>query len=247
CILNMRETKLDVVEINLPDEIISYFFISKDFVSIFNVETNDDALKLIKRILRDSLEEKLYKRISFDCEGDEVIISVNKADLMLKVALMINQLAKEEISETTKKEAEMLLTTYKRPKKQKWQKGSVFTVPMKNNSLVLAQVLVKFSAYSVLCALYEKPYMDITNVKEELEFSKPKFILTISTINLDDYTYKVIGKFLIFCGISDVEISEELQYSTFYSPILIELAEATNGISSFRDSHQEVLELQKTL
>lgn len=241
----MEKILLGAVTINFPDETISYFYISQDFVSVLNAETNFNALKDIRSILRNRLEARVYKRLDFDSESDSVVITTSKGELILKVAILINQLANIEISNQEVEKAKSLINTYKRPKKQKWKEGTVFTVPMKNNSFVLAQVLEKINSFTAFCAFYNNSYTELPNVHDELSRLKPSLLITIFTDNLDNHVYKVIDHFSPIAVVPDNETTEVIRLSYFYSSILIEFAEAMNGIRQFEPHHEEILEMQQ--
>jgi pilus assembly protein TadC len=111
---------LGKIDIFLPDATTSYFFITEDLAEILKVETNYDALKQFRKILRNEIEKDLYKRIDFSQDSSEVVIRTTNAFTILKIAVIINGLINETISEVEITEAGHKLLSHKRPKKQKW-------------------------------------------------------------------------------------------------------------------------------
>ncbi|USK35856.1 hypothetical protein LIT25_11460 [Bacillus sp. F19] len=78
----LQYVEIGRVKIYFPDESISYFYIDQDFVSTLSVESNTEALKLIKVTLRKELNAKAYRKIDFDSESDATIISTRSAELI---------------------------------------------------------------------------------------------------------------------------------------------------------------------
>lgn len=125
---------LGKINILLPDATTSYFFITEDLAGILKVEKNYDALKQFRKILRNEIEKDLYKRIDFSQDSSEVVIRTTNAFTILKIAVIINGLINETISEVEITEAEHKLLSHKRPKKQKWKVGDIFLLNLRDDT-----------------------------------------------------------------------------------------------------------------
>lgn len=220
----MNKIKLGVVDIHLPDATSSYFFISEDFTSSLKVETNHDATCLIKKTLREKLERKVYNRIDFYSEGDAVTISISKADLMLQVAKILNQLAYHSVSLKEEEKVGRQLLSYKKPKKQTWKQGDIFMIPLQERTFAVSQVLEK----NAFCALFDKFYTGSPNFEKEFSNKQIKAVVSILSENLDNHVYKVIDNKDLVISVPDTEEYDELRYGTHNSSFLEELAHSSN-------------------
>src|SRR3954464_3003518 len=87
------------IEILLPDASTSYFFIDEDLAELFKLETNNEAVKLLRKTVREKMEPNLYKRIGFDYESSGAIVRTTNAELIMEIARIINELANVTLSE----------------------------------------------------------------------------------------------------------------------------------------------------
>ncbi|MGG0381668.1 hypothetical protein ACT6P6_20715 [Priestia endophytica] len=102
------------IEIQFPDENYSVFFVSQDMADLFKVETNDEALRLIRKVLREKLDRKFYNRIEFDQESNAVTIAIAKGELMFEVARILNSMLGIYLSSYEEEQIKGLLLNYKR-------------------------------------------------------------------------------------------------------------------------------------
>ncbi|MGG2134583.1 Imm26 family immunity protein [Bacillus sp. S2(2024)] len=218
----MSKIKFGAIEIQLPDASISYFFISEDFAELLGVETNAEAKKILQKELKSYLDQKMYKRISFDQESNYVTISISKPDLMYIVAEYINQLINCPISEDDKNLIQDQLISYKRPKKQKWKIGDVFVITLTDGSYTFGQVLSKEYSFPT-CTLFDIRTTDILS-PEEIVNQRKITLLTIIPIHLDSHKWKIIGNEEVNCAI------QPISSGSFSSGILNDLAEAYYGL-----------------
>lgn len=82
-----------------------------------------------------------------------------QGDSILEVAIIINQLAippyREELNSDYIEEVRKTLTTWKRPKPQKWKEGDIFSIPLSDGSFGYGQVLWHQNKKStVTCAIF---------------------------------------------------------------------------------------------
>ena len=93
------------------------------------METNNEALKLLRKTVREKMEPIIYKRIGFDYESSAVFIRTTNAELILEIALVINELANVNLTADEINVTKNQLLSHKRPKKQKWKVGDIFKFP----------------------------------------------------------------------------------------------------------------------
>ncbi|WP_028401727.1 Imm26 family immunity protein [Ectobacillus panaciterrae] len=218
----MSKIKFGAIEILLPDANISYFFISEDFAGLLGIETNNEAKRILQKELKSQLDQKLYKRISFDQESSCVTISISKPDLMYTVAEYINQLINCPISEADKMFIKNQLISHKRPKKQKWKISDVFAIPLTDGSYIFGQIFSKEYSFPI-CTLFDIKTTNIPSL-EEIVNQRKITSLTIIPIHLDNHKWKVIGNKEINCAI------QPISPGSFSSGILNDLGEAYYGL-----------------
>ncbi|MGG2091473.1 Imm26 family immunity protein [Bacillus sp. S13(2024)] len=183
--------RLGKIDIFLPDATSSYFFIVEDLAGILKVETNYDALKQFRKILRNEIEKDLYKRIDFGQDSSEVVIRTTNALTILKIAAIINGLINVTISEEGIMEIEQKLLSHKRPKKQKWKVGDIFLLNLSNGTYGFGQILWKPFG-SPVCGLFD---LNTETIPTVAKISNHPFIsvLTLLPSSLDKGDWKVIG------------------------------------------------------
>ncbi|WP_368906946.1 Imm26 family immunity protein [Bacillus wiedmannii] len=232
---------LGKIDIFLPDATTSYFFITEDLAEILKVETNYDALKQFRKILRNEIEKDLYKRIDFSQDSSEVVIRTTNAFTILKIAVIINGLINETISEVEITEAGHKLLSHKRPKKQKWKAGDIFLLNLRDDTYVFGQVLRK-SYGSPVCGLFNLNTETIPAVEK---ISNHPFIsiLTLLSSSLDKGDWKVVGNIDIRINIDEVPwqhsglgVAGSMSYS---DGALLELANAYYGLIPWNVYYKE--------
>ena len=225
--------KLGKIEIFLPNASTSYFLINDDLAEFFKLETNNEALKLLRKTAREKLEPNLYKRIGFDYESSAVIIRTINAECILEIALAINELANMTLSEEEISITKNQLLSHKRPKKQKWKVGDIFQIPLENGTYSFGQVLWKNYTQPV-CGLID---INATTVPTIEEIINNPFIsvLSITPNSLDNHKWKVLGNMNV--NIQKDDVSEKFNGTpcigakSFTSGILENLANAFYGFS----------------
>ncbi|KGR73641.1 Imm26 family immunity protein [Ureibacillus manganicus] len=244
----MEEVQLGIVPINLPDASLSYFWISEDFADPFNLETNREAENIIKDALKSTVESKVLKRVKFNTESDAVVIRAKKAEDIIVVAKVINEIIHKTISDGEVRRVQNILLKHKRPKKQKWQVGDIFSIKLKDGSFTFGQVLWA-KAYGArgrlgmpTCSLFEKRTTD-NFILSEIINSKVISVVTITANALDSYEWEVIGSEEVTLNKEEVpwHLSGEggVGAKSFSDDILKSLSEAYHGLDPWNISYKE--------
>ena len=221
--------KFGEIEILLPDASTSYFFIDEDLAELFKLETNNEAVKLLRKTVREKVEPNLYKRIGFDYESSAVIIRTTNAELILEIARIINELANVNLSEEEINSAKNQLLSHKRPKKQKWKVGDIFQVPLENGTYGFGQVVWTSYTHPV-CGLFDINKTDVPTLEEIV--SNPFIsILSLTPNSLDNHSWKVLGNMNVRVQKKDVPKKFIGITTDFTSGILEELANAFYGVT----------------
>ncbi|MBT2738598.1 Imm26 family immunity protein [Bacillus sp. ISL-7] len=152
---------IGIVKIHLPDAINPCFMITQSLGEEFGLETNYEAEEKLRNTLK-SKDKDTYKKVNIDAEGGCVFINANskQGNSILEVAIIINELAvqpiRQELTSDYIEEARKVLTTWKRPKPQKWQEGDIFAIPLSDRTFGYGQVLWhQNKKSSVTCAIFD--------------------------------------------------------------------------------------------
>jgi Immunity protein 26 len=227
--------KLGEIEILLPDASTSYFFIDEDLAELFKLETNNEAVKLLRKTVREKVEPNLYKRIGFDYESSAVMIRTTNAELILEIARIINELANVNSTEEEINIAKKQLLSHKRPKKQKWKVGDVFQIPLENGTYAFGQVVWK-SDTNPVCGLLDINKTDVPTL-EEIIRNPFISILSLTPNSLDNHSWKVFGSMDV--SVQKKDVPRKFKTTDFTSGILEELANAFYGVTPWNVSAEE--------
>ena len=131
------------INISLPDESFSCFWIFEDLAERFGFEYQSEAVALLKRELKNQADIK--PKPSIDYEADNTHIQSRNADTIFKVVEIVNRLSVNEFQVTlSQKESETILASlksWKKPKKKKWQVGDIFSIALKDGSFMFGQII----------------------------------------------------------------------------------------------------------
>lgn len=152
------DVKYGNIEIELPTASIGYFSIFQDLADFFGVEYQSEAVSLLKRELKKL--ENLKPKPNIDYEADNTQIDSRSADTIFKVAEIINNLSvdkfKKNLSADEKQEVLRQLKAWKRPPRQKWKIGDVFSIPLLDNTFSFGQVAGTWETSKIpILALFE--------------------------------------------------------------------------------------------
>lgn len=229
------------IEVFLPDSSISYFYIAEDLADYFKMETNYEAVKYFRKILRENMDLKDYKRIEFDRESSEVVIRTSNALVMLEIVVLLNKLINFELSKEEIRKVEQQLILHKRPKKQKWTIGDLFLISLSNNTYALGQV-VWLSYTEPVCGLIDINFRQIPDLVEIENFNYIS-VLSVTSCSLNDFSWKVIGNKDVMIDKSEVDrkhIGEsEIGSISHTSGVLDDLVEAYFGIQPWNVMYDE--------
>lgn len=225
--------RLGKIEILLPDATTSYFFIDEDLAELFKLETNNEALKLLRKTVKEMIEPNMYKRIGFDYQSSAVIIRTTNAELILSIALVINELANVNLTADEINNTKTQLLSHKRPQKQKWKVGDIFQIPLEDGSYAFGQVVWKSYSHPV-CGLFDVNKVDVPSLDEII--NNPFIsVLSLTPNSLDNHRWKVIGTMQVKIQMEDVPKKFNGTSCTgamsFTDGILEDLANAFYGVT----------------
>jgi hypothetical protein len=242
----IKNLSVDVgfVKIHLPDHTMSSFMIAQSLGEEFGVETNYDALKKIRAVLRNS-DSELYKNVKTDCESGCVFIhaSSKRAEEILRVAILINENAIEpyqvRIDDDYIDKVKQVLMSWKRPKPQKWKVGDVFSIGLCDSTFAFGQVVwERYKAPN--CALFDFRSRDIIIPLEDIISSPVISVLKLGSMCLDSFEWKVIGNTPVNILKKQVPLlhrGEVVVGARSYSAgVLSDLAEAYYGLQPWNAS-----------
>lgn len=231
--MDTKTCKLGKIEILLPDASTSYFFINKDLAESFKLETNNEALKLLRKTVREKMEPNLYKRIGFDYESSAVIIRTTNPELILEIASVINELSNISVTTDEISITKNQLLSHKRPKKQKWKVGDIFHIPLEDGSYAFGQVVWKSYTHPV-CGLFNLNKQGVPSLDEILNTPFIS-VLSLTPNLLDNHKWKVLGNMDV--RIQKKNVSKKFNGSSnigstdFTSGVLEDLANAFYGVT----------------
>ncbi|MFO0745007.1 MAG: hypothetical protein U1F43_04930 [Myxococcota bacterium] len=115
------------------------FWFMHDLAGLFGDEVNADA----ERRLRLALSERPKGRLGLDVEADSVLVSASNAALMQRVLEAVRALCRdpEDLPTAALAAAQRAMEAAPKPKRQRWQIGSVFAVPLADGAWAFGQVV----------------------------------------------------------------------------------------------------------
>ncbi|RCW39917.1 Imm26 family immunity protein [Paenibacillus prosopidis] len=228
-----------LITVHMPDASQSKFFIFQDLSEILGVEDNYLAEKKIRRFLKLNAPDS---KVFFDSEADNCAIYTLKADSMVSVlkAIKIMSVSNLSISDSSIMDITEIMTSWERPKAQKWRTGDIFVFLLDDGvTKAYGQVLILIKRSGAVCALFGDKYSEKDKEKDKL--LDPKKILSIVQINtnrLNTFQWEVIGN-------EDVAIEVTLspQFTNHYyaSHMFHRLANAHFGIVSWQNYYEDML------
>jgi hypothetical protein len=194
-IMKQDFVKYGNIDIDFPTASVGLFSIFHDLVDLFGVEYQSEAVSLLKEELKKY--EELKPKPNIGHEADFTHIDSRSADTIFKVAEIINNLAvgefKVQLSAAEKQEIYRHIKAWKRPPRQKWKIGDVFSIPLLDKSFSFGQVVgTHLTAKCPILALFE-----IKQEKGEVTFDQLIEARVLSVWNADDellanHTFKVL-------------------------------------------------------
>lgn len=250
---------IGIVKIHLPDAINPNFMIAQSLGEEFGLETNYEAEEKLRNTLKNK-DRDIYKKLKIDAESGCVFISANskQGNSILEVAIIINELAihtfHKELTSEHIEEAIKVLTTWKRPKPQKWQEGDLFAIPLSDRTFGFGQVLWhQNKKSSVTCAIFDCRSNEIKPIRDIVQSTVISFLTVKNISDLNSGKWKVIGKHSLVMEESNVPIEHSGKPgvgSKIYQEYILEsFIEAYFAIRPwnhlpFKDSFMDTLLLQ---
>lgn len=213
--------QIGIVKVFLPDYSSKEFFIFEDLATLLDMESNFEAEFFLKREIK---ERGLIGNITFDSESDYVSIRTKSSDLILSVALLINDLRNYSVEKTIIDEYRKLLTKWKAPKRQKWVIGDIFSIPLSDGTYYFGQIVELVEGLTPICILFD---LNKSTLPTHAELAKAEILTALSLIpdKLDDYSFKIIGQFPLFAKIKENIRRDPIRNTQYSSIILIEYCE----------------------
>mgnify|MGYP003575054466 CR=1 FL=1 len=151
------EIKFDFFTIQLPNESSVEFSIFEDLAEFFGTEYQSEAFDLLKTKLK-ILD--LKPKPNLDYESGFTQIDSKNADTIFEVAKLIHSLSiSKKKNELSKSELEIIyrqLKKWKRPPRQKWKIGDIFSIPLLDGTFSFGQIVgTHLTSKSPILALFE--------------------------------------------------------------------------------------------
>lgn len=183
------------IKIWLPTATTGYFWIFQDLVDFFGVEYQSEAVSLFKQELKK--HEDIKPKPNIDYEADSTHIDSRSADTIFKIAEIINNLAVSEfkihLSADEKQEVLRQLKAWKRPPRQKWKIGDVFSIPLLDKTFSFGQVAGTYlTAKCPIMALFEIKQEKSEITIDQLLEARVLAVWNANDENLDNYECKVL-------------------------------------------------------
>ncbi|MGN4444961.1 Imm26 family immunity protein [Bacillus cereus group sp. MYBK79-1] len=172
----------------IPDFSSKEYIIFEDLAGLLDLETNYDAMKFVRNQVK---EAGIKGKVRFDSESDCVEIYSTNGKTLLQVAILVNELIDEAFTFANQREYEQFIGSWKRPKKQKWKVGDVFSISLPNETYFFGQIVELFEDLEPLCVIFDLNLKTLPT-KEAVKNVNILTALMLNGTEFDDYTFKVI-------------------------------------------------------
>jgi len=136
--------KYGILTMSLPNQSESYFSIFEDLAEMFVCDYQSEAVWQLKHTLKQITDLKSKPNIDYESYYTHIIS--RSPETIFKVAQCIHiltKIQKPEISAQENDDMLMQLKKWKRPKKQKWKIGNIFSMKLKDESFLFGQILAR--------------------------------------------------------------------------------------------------------
>jgi hypothetical protein len=216
-----KSLSIGKIAVHFPDHSSKEFCIFDDLASLFNLETNYDAEKFLKKKIR---ENGITKNIDFDSESDFVSLRTRNASLILEVAILINELANISIDKESKEVFKKILFAFKPSKKQIWEIGDIFSIPLSDQTYYFGQIIGKIGGLWPICIILNKN-KNVLPDKEELTSADIVGALSFIPDRLDNFTFKVVNNLPVLRQVDEKVKRNPILYSQYTSNCIIDFCE----------------------
>ncbi len=178
-----------------PTGSLRSFWFAEDLTEMFGLEVNSEA----EHRLRKALREHPKGRLGFDHEGDAVTVNASNPVLMRHVLEVVRGLCLDpEILPIPAIEAAFVaMQAAPKPKRQRWEIGNIFAVPLADGTWTFGQVVDSPGPeLGATLALYEfrRPEPAITaEMVEDIVTSRTLTILHTTSAAIEDGRFHVVG------------------------------------------------------
>jgi hypothetical protein len=188
------EVKFGHFSIDLPSASRGYFSIFENLADFFGTEVQSEAFELLRAELK---KRELKPRPNLDYESDYTEIDSSSADTIFEAATVVHALTlpekRSEITEEQLAEIYRQLKAWKRPPRQKWKIGDVFSIPLLDNTYSFGQVVgTHITAKSPILALFEIKQETSDVTIDQLSAARVLSVWNSDDADLADWTYKVL-------------------------------------------------------
>jgi hypothetical protein len=188
------EINFDFFTIQLPNESAAVFSIFEDLADFFGTEYQSEAFDLLKSKLK-TLE--LKPKPNLDYESGFTQIDSKNADIIFEVAKTIHSLSvAKKKNEFSKSELDTIygqLKKWKRPPRQKWKIGDVFSIPLLDGTFSFGQIVgTHLTSKSPILALFEIKQEQNIIATDKLIEAKVLSVWNSDDENIANHKYKVL-------------------------------------------------------
>ncbi|MGG3890690.1 Imm26 family immunity protein [Metabacillus fastidiosus] len=233
---SLKVGKVDILLSNYGDK---EFTIFENLANLFRLDTNFDAEVYLKGKIRD---KGIKGKIIFDSESDYVSISSKKGETILKVATLINELSNNMLDEELLLYFEKFIMNWKTPKKQKWGKGDIFSIPLTDGSYYFAQVIDLIEDITPVIVIFNVN-TDKVPTEETLKKANPLTVLSLIPDKLDNFLFRVVKNMTPLFNIPSKIRRDPIRNIQYSSQTIIEYCEAIktkNQLDSFAEFNSNV-------
>ena len=187
------EIKFDFFTIQLPDESSAVFSIFEDLADFFGTEYQSEAFDLLKTKIK---ELDLKPKPNLDFESDFTNIDTKSADTIFEVAKAIHNLTvsrkKRELTDSELETIYEQLKKWKRPPRQKWKVGDIFSIPLLDGTFSFGQIVGTHLTQSPILALFEIKQEQNTITTDQLIEARILSVWNFDDEYIANHNYKVL-------------------------------------------------------
>ncbi|MDC2867245.1 Imm26 family immunity protein [Bacillus sp. BP-3] len=222
------------INISVPDYSSNQYVIFEDLAEFFCLETNYDAMIFIRNRVK---EAGIKGKVGFDSESDYVEIYSANGKIVLQIAVLLNELMEENFVLENQKEYEQFIASWKRPRKQKWRVGDIFSISLPNKTYFFGQIVELMEGISPICVIFDLNCKHVPS-KEEIKKSEVITALMFNGMEFDNYTFKVLFNMDIMGEVEENTRRDPVRNVTWHVSSLIEFCidyKSSNRSSTIED------------
>ncbi len=136
-------------------------------------------------------------------------------------------------------EYENIIKKWKKPKKQKWKEGDLFSIQLKNGGYAFGQIIEDYGGLPI-CLLFNGTYSEAPSLDTILQCD-PLAILMITIDDLINHNYKILYNSNPVLRVPIPKKRDKIRTFTFASSDLKIIAEANIGLSPWDNTFDDTL------